>query len=90
MYEALSPRGGRALRGTGGDAAEAVIMPKFRLKRLSRDRRETSSEKTARAASGDERGAGKKNKKQLISIKTDCQTRWGLFENWGRVDGEGL
>lgn len=27
-------------------------------------------------------------KQQLISIKTDCQTRWGLFENWGTVDKE--
>lgn len=31
-----------------------MIMPKFNLKRLSHDRRETSS-KTARAESGDER-----------------------------------
>ncbi len=43
MYEAVLPPGRRALRGTGGDAGEAVIMPKFHLKRLSRDRRETSS-----------------------------------------------
>ncbi|KAG7225114.1 hypothetical protein INR49_014570 [Caranx melampygus] len=32
----------RALQGTGGNAGEAVIMPKFHLKRLSHDRRETS------------------------------------------------
>lgn len=87
MYEALSPRGGRALRGTGGDAAEAVIMPKFCLKRLSRDRRETSSEKTARAASGDERGAGKKKKttdfhqnrlsNQMGTVRELGQSGWG-------------
>lgn len=58
--------------------------------------------KSARAESGDETGGEKKKRKregkrkterkknQLISIKTDCQTRWGLFKNWGRVDGEGL
>lgn len=38
------------------------------------------------------RGEGKKERKkkqqQLISIKTDCQTRWGLLENWGTVDEE--
>lgn len=58
--------------------------------------------KSARAESGDETGGEKKKKErrkkknterkknQLISIKTDCQTRWGLFKNWGRVGGEGL
>lgn len=55
-------------------------MPKFYLKRLSHDRREASSKRVEM----------REEKKQLISIRTDCQTRWGLFENWGRVDGEGL
>ncbi|KAI9523194.1 hypothetical protein NQZ68_029199 [Dissostichus eleginoides] len=76
-----------ALRG------DAVI--RFHVKRLRHDRRETSS-KTARAQSGDERegrGGGDDDDDddtQLISIRTDCQTRWGLLEKWGRVDGEGL
>lgn len=54
--------------------------------------------KSARAVSGDERGGGEKEKEKrrqrkwgggrkknpVISIKTDCQTRWGTIEEVGQ------
>lgn len=62
-----------------------MIMPKFHLKRLSNDRRETSSEEAARAQSGDDRGKEKKPtdfhqnrlSNQMGTVPELGQRRWG-------------
>lgn len=58
---------------------------KFKKQRMQEQRVEMRNRQKERERKHTNRG-----KRQVISIKTDCQTRWGLFKKWGRVNGEGL